>query len=84
MIERSLLANFQFFIWLSPLQPHAGVEDLIGRTPMVRLPYLSELLGVTVLAKMEMLSIGGSSKVRFLFPPLFLSPLCVHMLMDHF
>eukprot|EP00055_Hartaetosiga_balthica_P002105 m.2781 g.2781 ORF g.2781 m.2781 type:complete len:447 (+) comp1935_c0_seq1:62-1402(+) len=41
-----------------------GVEELIGRTPMVKLESLSEATGCTIYAKCEMLNPGGSSKDR--------------------
>lgn len=41
-----------------------GALDLIGNTPMVELRCLSEATGCTVLAKVEFLNPGGSSKDR--------------------
>ncbi len=44
-----------------------NATDLIGRTPLVQLKYISEKTGVTALAKLEMFSPGGSSKDRVAF-----------------
>lgn len=41
-----------------------SVTDLIGDTPLVRLTHVTEGIGATVLAKLEYLNPGGSSKDR--------------------
>ncbi|VVT46096.1 uncharacterized protein SAPINGB_P001044 [Magnusiomyces paraingens] len=50
---------------LAPLQPvRAGVEELIGNTPMVELRSLSAATGCRILAKLELANPGGSAKDR--------------------
>ncbi|KAJ7665737.1 PALP-domain-containing protein [Mycena rosella] len=41
-----------------------GITGLIGNTPLVRIPSLSDALGVEILAKAEFLNPGGSVKDR--------------------
>lgn len=41
-----------------------GAEELIGNTPMIRLPRLSAQLGTTVLCKCEFMNPGGTPKDR--------------------
>ncbi|KAJ3090906.1 hypothetical protein HK102_002291 [Quaeritorhiza haematococci] len=42
----------------------AGVEELIGNTPLVRINSLSDITGCEILGKAEFLNPGGSSKDR--------------------
>ena len=41
-----------------------GIQDLIGETPLIRIPSLSKLTGCDILAKVEYLNAGGSPKDR--------------------
>lgn len=51
---------------LPPPQPvRQGVPDLVGRTPLVRIPSLSLATGCEIYGKAEFLNVGGSSKDRF-------------------
>lgn len=48
----------------APMTYAESVTDLIGDTPLVRLTRVTEGIGATVLAKLEYLNPGGSSKDR--------------------
>jgi cysteine synthase A len=47
-----------------PLKPTDGISHLIGNTKLIRIKSLSEATGCDILAKMEMMNIGGSPKDR--------------------
>lgn len=49
---------------LSNVEAYNDVLELIGNTPLIRLPHLARGIKATVLAKLEMLNPGGSVKDR--------------------
>lgn len=49
---------------LSGMGIASDVTEIIGNTPMLRLNRITRDTGVTVIAKLEMLELGGSIKTR--------------------
>jgi cysteine synthase A len=49
---------------MSKISPYHGIENHVGRTPLVRLRRLSELTGCEILGKAEFMNPGGSVKDR--------------------
>jgi cysteine synthase A len=45
-------------------KPQDGISQLIGNTKLIRIKSLSDATGCNILAKMEMMNIGGSPKDR--------------------
>jgi len=45
-------------------EAHRGIASLVGRTPLVEAPWLSQLTGAQVFIKLENLQITGSFKIR--------------------
>lgn len=43
---------------------YSNILEIVGKTPIVHLNYLSEKLGVNIYAKLESLNPGGSHKIR--------------------
>jgi cysteine synthase A len=65
-IGMGLLATVIVFTrkyWNRP-QVKKSVTELIGNTPMIRISSLSEATGCEILAKVEFLNVGGSTKDR--------------------
>ncbi|KAI8903829.1 tryptophan synthase beta subunit-like PLP-dependent enzyme [Gorgonomyces haynaldii] len=63
-----ILIGCYFFIttvWkLVEKKQKGGIETLVGNTPMIRIKSLSEMTGCEILAKVEFMNVGGSSKDR--------------------
>ncbi len=59
--ELGLKGETSFFFSASP---HYGIENHIGKTPLIRLCRLSELTGCEILGKAEFMNPGGSVKTR--------------------